>query len=43
MIAVFKEGRKVAEIDIDGWTVREVVELMRAVVLNGRTGKYYRL
>jgi hypothetical protein len=35
--------RKVGEVDVDGWTIREVVELMRAVRLNGRTGKYYRL
>jgi hypothetical protein len=43
MIALFKGNKKVAEIDVAGWTVRQIVELMRAVLLNGRTGKYYRL
>ena len=31
------------EIDVTGWTIAEVVDLMRAAVLNGRVGKYYRL
>ena len=43
MIVLFKGNRKVAEIDVSAWTVREVVELMRAVRLNGRRAKHYRL
>ena len=43
MIILFKGNQKVAEIDVTGWAVRAVVDLMRAVRLNGRTGKYNRL
>lgn len=43
MITIFKGNRKVGEVDVTGWTAREVVELMRAVRLNGRRAKYYRL
>jgi len=42
MITITKNNRKVGEVDVAGWTVREVVELMRAVKLNGRRAKYYR-
>ena len=41
---IFYEGSKpVAEVNVAGWTIREVVELMRIQRLNGRTGKYYRV
>ena len=40
MIILFKGNQKVAEIDVTGWAVAQIVDLMRAVRLNGRTGKY---
>ena len=35
--------RKVGEVDICGWTMREVLAMLRAVRLNDRTAKYYGL
>lgn len=43
MIGLYGGRKKVGEIDVSGWTVAEVVELMRAVRLNGRRAKYYSL
>ena len=41
---IFYEGSKpVIEIDVSGWTIKEVVALMRIQRINDRTGKYYRL
>lgn len=35
-----KKARKVGEIDIDGWTMRDVLAMFRAVHTNGRRAKY---
>jgi len=38
-----KQGKKVGEVDVDGWTMREALAMVKAVKLNGRRAKYYRL
>jgi len=43
MIYFYKGGKKVAEVDVTGWALAEVVALMRAARTNGRTGKYFKL
>lgn len=35
-----KEARKVGEIDVSGWTMFEVLKMLRAVDLNGRRARY---
>lgn len=40
IIELYRGRLKVAEIDVTGWTVKQIVQLMRCQQMIGRTGKY---
>jgi hypothetical protein len=43
LIELYCGAKKVAEIDVTGWKIKEVVQLMRCQRLLGRTGKYHKM
>jgi hypothetical protein len=43
LIELYYGAMKVAEIDVTGWTVKQVVQFMKCQRLLGRTGKYNKM